>query len=101
MSPQGFANSSPHKTYHPHGYSLPSHNVPPPQLTMNINMNMFPNVMNINMGNIPPMQSYNNIPQTPTTQQAYTQQSTKQFQYNDFFTNNITPPPQGNNGITL
>ena len=59
---------------------------------MNINMNMYPNVMNINMGTIP---TYPNAPQIvqPNNQ-------VKQFQYNDFFTGNISPPPQTQN-ITL
>lgn len=66
MSPQGFVNSGHHDPHH--GYSLPSNNNVfhnnscinnqlntgqnpiHPQVTMNINMNMYPNVMNINMG---------------------------------------------------
>lgn len=61
MSPQGFVNSTTaysNRNQH-HGFSLPSNNyqlqpmIQPPasQVTMNINMNMYPNVMNINMGN--------------------------------------------------
>jgi hypothetical protein len=92
MSPQGFVNSQNPSHYPHHGYSLPSHHNQQPQVTMNINMNMYPNVMNINMGTVP---TYPNAPQIlqPSNQG-------KQFQYNDFFTGNISPPPQTQN-ITL
>jgi hypothetical protein len=63
---------------------------------MNINMNMYPNVMNINMGTTAPVSPgvggmVNGL--APTGQVH-----NKQFQYNDFFTANISPPPQN---ITL
>jgi len=94
MSPQGFVNSANSTHYPHHGFSLPSHHQPQPQVTMNINMNMYPNVMNINMGAIP---NYN-----PILEQGIHHSATqnKQFQYNDFFTGNISPPPQSQN-ITL
>jgi hypothetical protein len=78
MSPHGFVNSGygnviNHHQISSHGFSLPPHNMihpiqpgnstgisavqggnymgpQQPQVTMNINMNMYPNVMNINMG---------------------------------------------------
>ncbi len=97
MSPNGFVNTTSHVAHHypHHGFSLPSHSHQP-QVTMNINMNMYPNVMNINMGSVP---SYNQpINQQPIMNHSATQN--KQFQYNDFFTGNINPPPQVQN-ITL
>ena len=85
MSPQGFVNSTHHDPHH--AFSLPpgNMNVPfqnqnmgnlghhqmNPQVTMNINMNMYPNVMNINMGS-----SNNTIP--------------------NYVTNTVTPPIQNN-----
>lgn len=108
MSPQGFVNNTTQYSHQQHGFSQPSH-TPPQQLTMNINMNMYPGVMNINMGQVQP--SISMYPQQstpfiapqqqflqPTLHQTNTQQ--KSFQYNDFFTNGVTPPPNMN-GITL
>lgn len=102
MSPQGFVNNTTQYAHQQHGFSQPSHN-PTQQLTMNINMNMYPGVMNINMGQIQP-----SMPMIPhqfiTPQQQYVQPSLnthpKPFPYNDFFTNGVTPPPNVN-GITL
>ena len=62
---------------------------------MNINMNMYPNVMNINMGSAP---VYPNV--TGMNHVVPSTCPNKQFQYNDFFTANISPPPQTQN-ITL
>lgn len=108
MSPQGFVNNTTQYPHQQHGYSQPSHN-PTQQLTMNINMNMYPGVMNINMGQVQP-----SIPIYPQQQhqfitpqqQQYVQPSLhnnthqKSFRHNDFFTNGVTPPPNLN-GITL
>lgn len=108
MSPQGFVNNTtqfPHQQQH--GFSQPSHN-PTQQVTMNINMNMYPNVMNINMGQVQPtlpvypQQTAYIAPNQqflPTVPHHGVNQS-KPIQYNDFFTNGVTPPPNVN-GITL
>jgi hypothetical protein len=116
MSPQGFANNTPQTHYGHHGYSQPHqqlHHIPQqpqiipqqPQVTMNINMNMYPNVMNINMGTCPPQMAQipsHTVQHPPTIHHSAT---VKQFEFNDFWTGNITPPPQQskpvNNGITL
>lgn len=102
MSPQGFVNTTAQYSHHQHGYSQPSHN--PSHLTMNINMNMYPNVMNINMGNSYP----SNVPYGQPHQfsnhlisHTTSQPGNKGFQYNDFFTNGVKPPPNFSNGITL
>ena len=97
MSPQGFVNThNPTGHFAHHGYSLPSHHVNQPQVTMNINMNMYPNVMNINMGTTAPV--YPSVGGIVNGMVPTGQVQNKQFQYNDFFTANISPPPQN---ITL
>lgn len=108
MSPQGFVNNTTQYPHQQHGFSQPSHN-PTQQLTMNINMNMYPGVMNINMGQVQPSMAMYPQQSTPfiAHQQQYIQPSVhhtnpqpKCFQYNDFFTTGVTPPPNVN-GITL
>lgn len=112
MSPQGFVNNTAQYQNQQHGFSQPSHYNPTQQLTMNINMNMYPGVMNINMGQVQP-----SLPMYQTQQHQFMTQNpqqlmqpssfnqmntqTKTFQYNDFFTTGMTPPPPNNNGITL
>lgn len=107
MSPQGFVNNTTQYPHQQHGFSQPSHN-PTQQLTMNINMNMYPGVMNINMGQVQPSMAMYPQQSTPLiTPQQFMQPSIhhtnppqKSFQYNDFFTTGVTPPPNVN-GITL
>lgn len=97
-----------HQQQQQHGFSQPSHN-PTQQLTMNINMNMYPGVMNISMGQVQPtMPVYpqqhphylNSQPQFMQPSLHHTNTQPKSFQYNDFFTTGVTPPPNAN-GITL
>ena len=71
----------------------------PTQVTMNISMNMYPNVMNINMGNCPTSNTPSQISLQPMSQDIpqmnnTTSISQKPFGYNGFFTGNIDPPPQ-------